>query len=484
MARYLLTDKTIQKGAKDGLRRLSDGDGLYILFSVKGGSHGWRMDYSLDGRRKTLSLGTYPDTSLALARQKADEFRQLIAQGLDPSDVRKNERQKTLKTLEADRRQEQGLPAEGCFEHVAREWHQTVHIAKVSPGHAERTLTRLTQDVFPWLGSMPIASISAPKLLETLRRVEKRGAIETAHRIRQACGQIFRYGIAIGACERDPAHDLRDALSPVVVQHHAAITDPQKLGGLLRSFHDYTGLPVTCAALKLAPLVFLRPGELRQAEWAEFDLDAGLWTIPASRMKRLKDRNSMLARVCSRFAGWVAEIGPRAFAHGLTQQTQFYVTRYTRARAHLTASYDILCPMRQTRRGMGKGIQKLDTLGDQSDHPVHPFAGIVVRQHHVESELPAQHSGNGSTHGVGLPARGQHQLQAGRPLRAEQCHHQRGELGTRAHRDALQKLEVVGGVHRLDVIRRHGSLLADGRVARVGHDVAVVGRLDPPALQQ
>lgn len=290
MARYLLTDKTIQKGAKDGLRRLSDGDGLYILFSVKGGSHGWRMDYSLDGRRKTLSLGTYPDTSLALARQKADEFRQLIAQGLDPSDVRKTERQKTLKTLEAERRQEHGLPAEGSFEHVAREWHQTVHIAKVSPGHAERTLTRLTQDVFPWLGSMPIASISAPKLLETLRRVEKRGAIETAHRIRQACGQIFRYGIAIGACERDPAHDLRDALSPVVVQHHAAITDPQKLGGLLRAFHDYTGLPVTCAALKLAPLVFLRPGELRQAEWAEFDLDAGLWTIPASRMKRLKQQ--------------------------------------------------------------------------------------------------------------------------------------------------------------------------------------------------
>ena len=118
MARYLLTDKTIQKGAKDGLRRLSDGDGLYILFSVKGGSHGWRMDYSLDGRRKTLSLGTYPDTSLALARQKADEFRQLIAQGLDPSDVRKTERQKTLKTLEAERRQEQGLPAEGSFEHV------------------------------------------------------------------------------------------------------------------------------------------------------------------------------------------------------------------------------------------------------------------------------------------------------------------------------------------------------------------------------
>lgn len=290
MARYLLSDKTIQKGAKDGVRRLSDGDGLYILFNVKGGSHGWRMDYSLDGRRKTLSLGTYPDTSLALARQKADEFRQLIAQGLDPSDVRKTERKKALKTLDAERRQEQGLPAEGSFEHVAREWHQTVHIAKVSPGHAERTLTRLTQDIFPWLGSMPIASISAPKLLEALRRVEKRGAIETAHRIRQACGQIFRYGIAIGACERDPAHDLRDALAPVVVQHHAAITDPQKLGGLLRAFHDYTGQPVTCTALKLAPLVFLRPGELRQAEWAEFDLDAGLWTIPASRMKRLKQQ--------------------------------------------------------------------------------------------------------------------------------------------------------------------------------------------------
>ena len=290
MPRNLLTDKTIQKAAKDGQKRLSDGDGLYILFNVNGGSHGWRLDYSIGGRRKTLSLGTYPDTGLALARSKADECRQLVAQGIDPSDQRKAKKQDQLASIESQKRVEQGLPALGSFEAIAREWHATVHTAKVSEGHAERTLLRLEQDVFPWLGTKKLAEVSAPMLLEVLRRVEKRGAIETAHRIRQSCGQIFRYGIATGHCERDPANDLRDALQPVIVKHHPAITDPEQLSDLLRAFEDYRGQPVTRAALKLAPLVFLRPGELRQAEWVEFDLDAALWTIPAVRMKRVKQQ--------------------------------------------------------------------------------------------------------------------------------------------------------------------------------------------------
>lgn len=267
MPRNLLTDKAIQKAGKEGQKRLSDGDGLYILFNVNGGSHGWRLDYSFGGKRKTLSLGTYPDTSLALARSKADECRQLIAHGTDPSAQRKTKKQDQLASIESQRRVEKGLPALGSFEDIAREWHSTVHTAKVSEGHAERTLIRLEQDVFPWLGTMKMADVTAPTLLEVLRRVEKRGAIETAHRIRQACGQIFRYGIATGHCDRDPANDLRDALQPVIVKHHSAITDPKQLGALLRTFEDYRGQPVTRAALKLAPLVFLRPGELRQAEW-------------------------------------------------------------------------------------------------------------------------------------------------------------------------------------------------------------------------
>lgn len=291
MARHLIeSDKSIGKAAREGVRRLSDGDGLYLLMNVKGASHGWRFDYTFEGKRKTLSLGTYPDTGLALARRKADEFRKLVAEGINPSDNRKAAKVTIQEAQDKAKRIEKGLPLVGTFEDVAREWHLNVHTAKVTPSHAERTLIRLEQDAFPWIGAMPIAEVTAPKLLEVLRRVEGRGAIETAHRIRQACGQVFRYGIAIGKCERDPAADLRDALQPVIVKHHAAITDPQAVGPMLHAFDDYQGTPVVRAALKLAPLVFLRPGELRQAEWAEFDLDGALWTIPAARMKRTKQQ--------------------------------------------------------------------------------------------------------------------------------------------------------------------------------------------------
>jgi integrase len=291
MARHLIeSDKSIGKAAREGKPRLSDGDGLYLLMNVKGASHGWRFDYTFESKRKTLSLGTYPDTGLALARRKADEFRKLVAQGINPSDTRKAAKVTVQEANDQAKRVEKGLPLAGTFEDVAREWYDNVHTAKVSLSHAERTFVRLEQDVFPWVGALPIAEVTAPKLLEVLRRVEARGAIETAHRIRQACGQVFRYGIAIGKCERDPAADLRDALQPVIVQHHAAITDPQAVGSMLRAFDDYQGTPVVRAALKLAPMVFLRPGELRQAEWSEFSLDEAMWTIPAARMKRTKQQ--------------------------------------------------------------------------------------------------------------------------------------------------------------------------------------------------
>ena len=221
-------------------------------------------------------MGTYPDTNLKVAREKRDQARALLAAGVDPSEARRSE--KAAKSQVAT----------NSFEAVAREWHATIHVPQVSTGHAARTLIRLEQDVFPRLGRVPIGEIKAPQLLEAMRRIEARGAIETAHRALQACGQVFRYAIATGRAERDPTPDLRGALKPVLVRHMPAITDPQRVGELLRAIESYKGMPITRAALQLAPLVFVRPGELRKAEWGEFDLERAQWRIPAARMKRIK----------------------------------------------------------------------------------------------------------------------------------------------------------------------------------------------------
>ena len=290
MARHLIPSDASIKAIKPGdpRQRLNDGDGLHLLLFVKGGAHGWRLAYSLNGRRNILSLGTYPDTGLSLARRKADEARKLIREGTDPSDQRKAAKADAERQRQAERLADAGLPPEGSFEAVAREWLATVHDAKTTEGHATRTRIRMEQDLFPWIGRRPLAAIDAPELLACLRRFEARGAIETAHRVKYAAGQVFRFGIATGRCARDPAADLRDALTPVQVRHHAAITDPKRAGELLRAIADYKGHGVTRAALQLAPLLFQRPGELRKAEWAEIDLVAALWTIPSERMKRKK----------------------------------------------------------------------------------------------------------------------------------------------------------------------------------------------------
>ena len=283
-------DKTIQAVKPgDARARLSDGDGLYLLLFVKGGAHGWRFDYSIGGKRKTLSLGTYPDTGLAAARAKADEFRKLVASGTDPSDTRKATKAQQEAAAAADAREDKGLPPVNSFEAVAREWVSHIHMAKVSPGHAARTLIRFEQDVFPWVGRVDVAALEAPDLLTVLRRVEARGAIETAHRVKDACSQVFRFAVASGYCKRNPAADLRDALKPVNTKHMAAVTDPKAVGNLLRLIEGYAGFPTTRAALQLAPLLFQRPGNLRAMEWAEVDLHAAVWIIPAAKMKRTRD---------------------------------------------------------------------------------------------------------------------------------------------------------------------------------------------------
>lgn len=263
--------------------RLFDGGGLYIEVAPSGGKW-WRFKYRFDGKEKRLSLGTFPDVPLAGrkdpengqwtdgARDKRDRARKLLADGIDPADHRK-----AHKAARADR-------AANSFEVIAREWFAKFAAGWVT-GHADKIIRRLERDVFPWLGQRPIADISAPELLAALRRIEERGAMETAHRALQNCGQVFRYAIATGRAERDLSADLKGALAPVRQTHLAAITEPKAVGELLRAINGYRGSLVTKCALRLAPLLFVRPGELRNAEWCEFDLERAEWNIPAARMK-------------------------------------------------------------------------------------------------------------------------------------------------------------------------------------------------------
>jgi len=289
MPRNLIGSDTSIRSIKPGdeRRRLTDGDGLYLLLFVKGGAHGWRFDYSIDGKRKTLSLGTYPTIGLALAREKAEAARKLVAQGVDPSAARKAVRASHAEANEASKRKEAGLPALNSFEQVAREWYD-VRRGDWAESYGVKILGRLVADVFPYIGARPIAQIDPPELLKVLRRIEERGVVETAHRALENCGQIFRYAVATGRAVSNPARDLKDALRKPVVQHFPAITSPARFGDLLRACDGYRGTHVVRTALKLAPMVLLRPGELRHARWEEIDLKAALWTVPAARMKRKK----------------------------------------------------------------------------------------------------------------------------------------------------------------------------------------------------
>lgn len=250
--------------------KISDEKGLYMLVN-QAGSY-WRLDYRFAGKRKTLALGVYPDVSLKDARTRRDDARKLIAAEVDPCENRK-----AVKAAKLER-------TANSFETVAREW-----FSRQSTGwaasHADKIIRRMERDLFPWLGGKPIAEITAPVLLGALRRIESRGAVETAHRALQNAGQVFRYAVATGRAERDPSSDLRGALTPWKPQHYPSITDPKEIGHLLRAIDGFTGMFHVRCALMLAPLVFLRPGELRTAEWAEFDMDAAVWTIPAAKMK-------------------------------------------------------------------------------------------------------------------------------------------------------------------------------------------------------
>ncbi len=250
--------------------KLFDGDGLYLLVTEKGHKW-WRFKYRFDGKEKSLAFGTYPEISLVDARERRNGARRQVANGIDPGAVKKAMKQ--AKTAETE-----------TFEVVAREWY-TKFTPTWSATHAVTMMARMERDLFPWMGARPIKEIKAPELLAVLRRVESRGALETAHRIRTIAGQVLRYAVATGRAERDCSGDLKGALPQPGEHHHAAITDPKEVAFLLRTIDGYEGHFVVKCSLKLAPMFFVRPGELRSAEWAEMDLDERVWNIPAEKMK-------------------------------------------------------------------------------------------------------------------------------------------------------------------------------------------------------
>lgn len=265
-----LTDTAIRTAKPaEKATKMADSGGLYLLLSPNG-SKWWRLDYRFLGKRKTLSMGVYPAVSLKAARDKRDEAKRLLADGIDPGEERK---------IQKAARHER---AENSFEIVAREW-----FAKFSPNwapsHADKIIRRLERDVFPWIGGNPIAEIKASDLLRAIKKIESRGVLETAHRALQNCSQVFRYAVAHGLCDRDPSGDLRGALPPVKGRHFAAIIDPPGVARLLRSFDGFKGSYIVLGALRLSPLFFVRPGELRKAEWGQIDLDAGEWTYTATK---------------------------------------------------------------------------------------------------------------------------------------------------------------------------------------------------------
>lgn len=257
--------------------KLYDGGGLYLLITPAGGKL-WNLKYRFAGKEKKLSLGAYPALSLSDARTKSKESKELLAKGVDPSEVKKAKKNAITACNE------------NSFEVVAREWH-----AKFSPtwseSHAYWVKRRLEQYVFPAIGSRPIAGLKGPDILKVLQNIES-VALETAHRVKFVIGQILRYAVGSGRAERDWTADLKGLLPPRSQKHHPAITDPKEVAGLLRAIDSYTGTFTVKCALQLAPMVFLRPGELRMAEWSEFDLEAAEWNLPIERLKlkkRIKD---------------------------------------------------------------------------------------------------------------------------------------------------------------------------------------------------
>ncbi len=274
-----LTD-TALRAVKPGdkAQKLFDGKGLFMLVSPNG-TKAWRFKYQFHGREKLISLGLYPTVSLKDARERAEQARKTLESGIDPSEQRKQEK----------------VAYQNTFELVAMEWYEQQR-DKWSEAYTKTNLCRMKRNLFPVIGSKPVNTISAPEVLAILRKIEARGTIEVAHIVRTICSSVFRYAIATGRAERDPAADLKGALSPRIRKSHPAITSPDTVGILMSAIDNYPGTLVVRSALKLMALTFCRSGEIRNAEWKEFDLADSLWRIPAERMKMSRDHLVPLSR--------------------------------------------------------------------------------------------------------------------------------------------------------------------------------------------
>jgi integrase len=267
-----LTDTKIRSlKPREKQYKVSDGSNLFLVITPTASKY-WRFKYIFNGKEKLLALGVYPDVTLALAREKRDEAKQQLAEGNDPSFV-KQIKQRAKKQA-----------ALNSFEDVAREWHAKF-LSKWTKGHAQTIIARLEKNIFPWIGNHPISEVTPMELLRLMRQIESRGAKETAHRVLQVCGQVFKFAIVTARAQIDPTAALKGALAPVQTKHHASITDPQEIGKLLRDIDGYKGFFITKCALRLSPLLFVRPGELRKAEWSEINFETDEWRIPAVKMK-------------------------------------------------------------------------------------------------------------------------------------------------------------------------------------------------------
>jgi integrase len=341
-----LTDTAIRTAKpRNKPYKMADEKGMFLYVTPSGGKL-WRLKYRFDGKEKLLSLGAYPDVSLKDARASRDEARKLHANSIDPSENRK-----VQKTARVER-------AANSFEVIAREWY-----SKYRPGwsesHADRTIRRLENDVFPWVGGRPIAEISAPEILTLLRRIEGRGTLDTAHRAQQNCSQVFRYAIATGRALRDPTPDLRGALPPAKGGHFAAIIEPPEVGALLRAIDAFKGTFVVQCALKLAPMLFVRPGELRQARWREFDLDKAEWKYWVTKTK-----NDHIVPLASQAVNILRELLP------LTGHTEFV---FPGARSNGRTMSDAAVNAALRRMGY-------DTKNEMTGHGFRAMARTILHQ--------------------------------------------------------------------------------------------------------
>lgn len=341
-----LTDTMIRTAKpREKPYKMADEKGMFLYVTPTGGKL-WRLKYRFDGKEKLLSLGAYPDVSLKDARVSRDEARKLHANKIDPSENRKV--QKTARVARAA----------NSFEVTAREWFSKYR-AGWSTSHSERTLRRLENDVFPWIGGRPIAEITAQEVLDVLRRIEGRGTLDTAHRAHQNCSQVFRYAVATGRAVRDPTPDLRGALPAAKGGHFAAITEPNEVGALLRAIDGFKGTFIVQCALKLAPMLFVRPGELRQARWREFNLEKAEWKYQVTKTK-----TDHLVPLASQAVKILSEL------HALSGHTEFV---FPGARSNGRAMSDAAVNAALRRMGY-------DTQNEMTGHGFRAMARTILHQ--------------------------------------------------------------------------------------------------------